>query len=260
VHFLTLPAEVTVQVELGGLAVQQPRTDRGPMTRKLRPTIILSGGGDQADQVCARLMAKHLPKSKRLLFVPIAMRPWLSAPAEQHTAAQLPHSFGEFWDWAQALYESVAVRIDMWTDLEERKFSELEKYGAVLFGGGPTPSLAAEVQRTGFFPKLRRFVSRGGIYSGASSGAVLAGSDLRAYFRLRSGTPRPVQCDKGLGLVNLSIAVHHTPEKNGALAREARAFQRRILALADNSAVLIRGTHLTVNGEPATLAKEDGTL
>jgi hypothetical protein len=230
------------------------------MTRKLRPTLILSGGGDQADQICARLMAKHLPKSKRLLFVPIAIRPWLSAPAELLTAAQLPHSFGEIWDWAQALYESVSVRIDMWTDLEERKFLELEKYGAVLFGGGPTPELAAEVQRTGFFPKLRRFVSLGGIYAGASSGAVLAGSDLRPWFRLRSGTPRRVQCDKGLGLVNLSFAVHHTPEKNGVLAKQARALGVRILALGDGSAVLIRGGHLTVTGEPATLAKEDGTL
>jgi peptidase E len=230
------------------------------MTRKPHLTLILSGGGDQADRICARLMAKHLPKSKRLLFVPIAIRPWPSAAAEQLTAAQLPHSFGEFWDWAQALYENAGVRIDMWTDLEERKFSELEKYGAVYFGGGPTPSLAAEVQRTGFFPKLRRFVARGGIYSGASSRAVLSGADLRPWFRLRSGTPRRVQCDKGLGLVNLSFVVHHTPGKDRALAREARALRCRILALGDGSAVLIRGRHLTVTGEPATLAKEDGTL
>jgi peptidase E len=234
---------------------QQP-----PLNWKNAPTIILSGGGDGADEVCARLLAERLPKSKRVLFIPIAIRPWLSAPAEQLAAAELPHSFGEFWDWAQALYESVGVRIDMWTDLEERKFSDLERYGAVVFGGGPIPSLAAEVQRTGFFPKLRRFVSGGGIYSGASSGAVLAGADLRPYFRLRSGTPRRVQCDKGLGLVSFSIAVHHTPEKKDALARQARALRSRILALGDSSAVLIRGRHLTVTGEPATLAKEDGTL
>ena len=216
-------------------------------SRKLKPILILSGGGLVADRVCARLLARSLPKSKRLLYIPVAMR-------------HGPRSFGECWDWADTLYRSVGIsRIDMWTDLEGRDFSELAPYGAVLFGGGNTFALAEEVKRTGFLGVLFRFLASGGIYAGGSAGAILAGADIRTASLCGDRNKIRISQFEGLGLLrDWSIAAHYTNEMRDDLVNQARSLRLKILALSGNCAVRVSDEQITTFGGPAVTVTTAG--
>jgi dipeptidase E len=209
-------------------------------SRKLNPILILSGGGLVADRVCARLLARSLPKSKRLLYIPVAMR-------------HGPRSFGECWDWAYSLYRKVDIsRIDMWTDLEGRHFSELAPYGAVLFGGGNTFELVAEVRRSGFLGLLSRFLASGGIYAGGSAGAILAGADIRTASLCGDKNEIRIRQFEGLGLLrDWSIAAHYTHGMRDELLSRARSLRLKILALSGNCAVHVSDGQITTFGAPA---------
>jgi dipeptidase E len=217
--------------------------------RRLKPILILSGGGLVADRASARLLARSLPKSKRLLYIPVAMRDG-------------PRSFGECWDWADTLYRKVGIsRIDMWTNLDGRHFSELAPYGAVLLGGGNTFALAGELKRTGFLAVLRRFLASGAIYAGGSAGAILAGTDIRTASLCGDKNKIRIRQFEGLGLLrDWSIAAHYADEMRDDLLNQARSFRLKILALSENCTVLVSDGHITAIGAPAVSVTTTGEL
>ena len=129
--------------------------------------LFLSGGGkgNQATQLYREFSAT-IPKGGWILYVPIAM------PESKRT-------FGNCFDWIrQELAPFGITKIDMWTDLTDRKLADLKSYAAVFIGGGNSFSLLNDLRKSGFDMLLKKFYMRGGVIAGSSAGAVILGKPM----------------------------------------------------------------------------------
>jgi peptidase E len=211
------------------------------------PLVLLSGGDPKGDRASARLLARSLPKGRRLLYVPVAMR-------------KGPRTFGECWDWASVFYAKFGINlVDMWTDLEKRDFVQLANYGAVLFGGGNAFLLAAEARIPPFRRALREFLASGGIYLGGSAGAILAGADIRTALYYGDRNNIQLRSFGGLRLLgDWSVVPHYKQDMRQALVAHTVETGDSLLAIPGESAARICDGRIEVFGKSATAFTPQG--
>ena len=140
----------------------------------------------------------------------------------------------------------------MWTDLNGRKASELEKYGGVYIGGGNTFDLLRVFKQTGFDSKLSGYIDDGGIVYGSSAGAMVLGRHIGgAQFggdpdENHAGFKDLAGLDKAYGY---SISCHYLPEEEERIVAYARDNAMSMVALPENCGLYVNDRGVKVVGE-----------
>ncbi len=129
--------------------------------------LLLGGGGNIEDEVdIHKLLIRLIPDNKKLLYIPIAM------PQENHTP-------NNCFKWINTSYNKLGFnRIEMWTNLKNKKYKDLDQFGGIFIGGGNTYKLLYELKETGFIKLLKKFIESDRPYYGGSAGAIIIGKDI----------------------------------------------------------------------------------
>jgi dipeptidase E len=200
--------------------------------------LFLSGGGNaNKTKKLDRLFEAHIPKNKPVLYIPIAM------PQKKFT-------FGQCYDWIRVVFPK--QQIDLWTDLSDRNFEDMEKYGAIYIGGGNTFTLLYLIRKTKFEKLLTKYYKQGGIIYGGSAGAIIFGKDIRiAGFGGDSDRNIVGLTDfSGLNLVNgFSVKCHYTADDDNDLFYYSKKNKISVLGLPEDTGVVIEGKNMKVIGE-----------
>jgi dipeptidase E len=210
----------------------------------VRMNLILGGGGNSTesasiDKLFVNLI-RHKSKEKcAVLYIPIAM-------------PKKSHSFGECWDWFTDCFSKYKLDIDMWTYIGGRRYSELNRYGAVYIGGGITFNLLHEIKRTGFDYLLKRFVADKGIVYGGSAGAIILGNNITtAYFGRYPDVNRIGLRDlTGLNLLwGTSIVCHYTPKNDKKILNFVKKSGNNVVALTESNGLNVTEKGIRVLGD-----------
>ena len=211
--------------------------------------ILLSGGGTRGDVSLVKLLAKSIPESGRLLYIPVAISLTRS-------------TFGQCYDWITSTHGwSSLTRIDMWTDLQNRSYEDLARYSGVFIGGGNTFSLLKQVRESGFDRLLVKYITKDLPVFGGSAGAIILGRDIgTAYFGGDADKNEVgLKVLKGLDVARgYSIACHHNGLKYDHFAAE---YSERTgiptIALGDSTGIQVKNHEILVIG-PSSAKVFDG--
>jgi dipeptidase E len=196
--------------------------------------LFLSGGGHgkQSEKI-DDAFAKAIPKGKRMLYIPIAMD-------EHH------HSFGECHDFIKITFKRHKLRFDMWTDLSNRNYEELKKYGGVYIGGGNTYYLLHEMKRTGFDKLLQRYATEGHPIYGGSAGAIIFGKHIGTAADKNEVKLKDLS---GLDMAHgYAIGCHLNPKKELLLKRVLRRTKIPIIALPEEAGLIVSNHGMWIIG------------
>lgn len=130
----------------------------------------------------------------------------------------------------------------------------LNKTDIVYIAGGNTFYLLKQLQDTGFGELLTSYVKKGGLYAGASAGALVAGVDIQPIAALDEPEKVPaLQSTKGLALVNI-VPIPHCDFKNRKSKADAIKHeygkQFDIVPLTDDQAIIVEGESYKVIDSP----------
>ncbi|HEY3250887.1 MAG TPA: Type 1 glutamine amidotransferase-like domain-containing protein [Ignavibacteria bacterium] len=200
--------------------------------------LFLSGGGHaNKTKKLDRLFEAHVPRAKRVLYIPIAMPPRI-------------YTFGQCFDWINVVFPR--LQIDMWTSLSDRKWEELFRYGAIYIGGGNTYSLLDNIRFHKFDRMLARYYKDGGIIYGGSAGAIIFGRDIQTAGFGSDADRNYVGLEEfeGLNLVNgYSIQCHYSTYDDKEIVRYAKKHKINVIALPDDTGLVVEGKKMKVIGE-----------
>jgi len=200
--------------------------------------LFLSGGGHaNKTKKLDRLFEAHVPKNKRVLYIPVAM-------------PQKIFTFGQCYDWIRVVFPK--LKIDMWTDLTNRKWEDLNKYGAVYIGGGNTFYLLHHINSNNFDSLLKRYYKSGGIIYGGSAGAIILGRDIQtAGFGSDAERNQVGLTDfNGINLVNgYSVQCHYSSSYDAELINYSKKKKVRVFAFPDDTGLFVEGKDMRVIGE-----------
>lgn len=210
--------------------------------------LLLSGGGIKSDIKLVKLVVSLIPKKGRLLYIPVAM-------------PSTSYSFGQCYDWITTTFERHGLcRVDMWTDLSDRKYEDLAKYSAVFIGGGNTFHLLNLIRKTSFDRLLIKYIKNNKPVYGGSAGAIILGRNIgTAYFGGDADKNEVgIKNLKGLNLVNgYSIACHHNKK---SYDKDVIVYSKRTeiltIALPDGTGLHVKDKKIIVVGpKSATVFK-----
>jgi dipeptidase E len=202
--------------------------------------LILSGGGNaRQTKKLDRFFVSIIPKSRRMLYIPIAM-------------SEKSHTFGSCFDWIRKAFNVLKFKkIDMWTDLANRDYKYLKKYGAVYIGGGNTFSLLHDLSKSGFYKTLKKYIKKGGIVYGGSAGAIILGKDIRTAYFGNCSDKNLVNLKnfKGLNLVRgYSIQCHYTFKDDKKMFRYVKKYRINLIGLPENTGLYVKNKKIKVIG------------
>ena len=205
----------------------------------MRAFLCGGGSGIQVKEAYEKL-SSLIDKDKALLYIPIAME---------------YDKMSDCYDWIiEELREYNIDNIKIIESFKELENIDLNNYCAVFIGGGNTYKLLFEFKLTGFYEKLKEFISNNGIVFGGSAGAIILGKDIRSC-----------ECDddnevglvdtKGLDVLNgFSFLCHYTNrdeeknEKNTEYLRQL-SNEMRIIGLPEEDTIFINESGIDVYGD-----------
>lgn len=195
--------------------------------RPFRPTrgwVVLIGGSSGTwppTEPIDRAAIERMPKNAPIAFVP---------------AAGCPPDYGESF---LATYKRLGARdgyvVPIYDDASAREPENaalLRDAGLIYFGGGDTTRLLASMTNTPALDAIASAYERGAVICGMSAGAIA----LCAYgVSLGAGV-----LDGWAWLPRTLVSVHHTPQRDEALARAHREHaQTTAIALPEHTALAI---------------------
>lgn len=130
---------------------------------------------------------------------------------------------------------------------------QLESSDIVYVAGGNTFYLLKRIRETGFDTMLEEFVSNGGLYAGASAGALIAGPDIGAVSTIDE--PEKVQgtkSTKGLGWIDVVPIPHYDMKARTKSIDEitAKYKDHETTLLTDDQAIVVDGNDWKVVDSP----------
>jgi dipeptidase E len=208
--------------------------------------LILSGGGNAKKSKnihkllisyihpTKKTLAKSLHPTDRLLYIPIAM------PLKER-------SYVQCYDWLHDTFKMLGFEnIDMWTDLSNRKLSDLKRYEAVYIGGGNTYYLLSEMKRNRFDRLLLQYAKEGGIIFGGSAGAIILGKDIETSHDKNEAKLKDLS---GIDIIQgNSIWCHYQYSEDKAIFAYVKKHGIPVIAIPEESGVIVKNGKLSTQG------------
>jgi len=183
-----------------------------------------------------------------MLFLPQAVAPNIWDYKKAKEWIHKPPSFSD-------------LNIEMWKDLNNKSYEDLNKFDAVYIMGGNTFNLLHSLRQHGFLDLLDNFIDNNRFVYGSSAGAILLGKDI---------TPAQVGADADenkVGLSNLTgldilgglnIQTHYQTNQDKELFKYVADHGVNCIAIPEESGMIIEDGVVTVVGsKPVYLIKEN---
>lgn len=201
--------------------------------KKNNSIIILSGGGSEKQSLLLdNFFFDNIRKNGNVLYVPTAL---------------IGH---RMYDDAENWFKSV-IKLHERDDLiletlvDFKKYENLDKYDALYIGGGNTWKLRKCFKDNDFDKKILDYLSKNKIVYGGSAGAIIFGEDISCQKDEEIMNPEI----KGLNMVNeYSIACHYLAEKDEDIKKWCKAKSKSIIAIPEDSGVIIRNGEISIIG------------
>lgn len=209
--------------------------------------LFLSGGGSKEqtallDTAFVEQIKQIKKAALEVAYIPVAM-----------DQRQDKHPYASCLEWFKDIFQNHIDLIEMWTDLNQLTFADLEKKDAIYVGGGDTDVLLHRIKMTGFDVLLKQFIKNGGAYYGGSAGAIILGRDIRTAEEVRGRTEPIVESFEGLNLLHgYSVFPHFNKGKDAFSAatvqRLVTELSSPIIAIPEESGVLINENQMRIVG------------
>lgn len=186
--------------------------------------LILSGGGD-AEKVkpIDSFFANKINKEKVLIYIPVAME-------------EACFTYEECYKWFSKTYSEYGIyKIEMWTDLQEKKLSN--EYAGVFIGGGNTYKLLKTLKDTKFDKECIKFLNNGGVIYGGSAGAIIFGKTIDSAKHADKNIVN-LKDSKGLNFLNNKDVWCHYKETDDELID---CYNNELYILYEESGIIIAG-------------------
>lgn len=137
----------------------------------------------------------------------------------------------------------------------------LAKTDIVYVAGGNTFHLLKLLRKSGFDKLLTDFVNKGGLYAGASAGALVAGADIGAVSAIDE--PEKVQglsSTKGLGFVDIVPIPHYNMKSRTKTIDEIiEKYDKKyeLVPLTDDQAIVVEGNSWKTVDSPRSTLEHD---
>ncbi len=135
--------------------------------------------------------------------------------------------------------------LDIANKTQQELAEHLNDVDVVYVAGGYTYYLLEQMRMTGFDLVLTDFIDRGGMYIGASAGALIAGPDIEPCARLDDPEYGPsLTSTKGLGLVDIVPMPHYDmSERNSVIDEIIEQYngEYTIIPITDDEAIVSSG-------------------
>ncbi|MBI2610039.1 Type 1 glutamine amidotransferase-like domain-containing protein [Candidatus Giovannonibacteria bacterium] len=162
--------------------------------------LYLSGGGDEKQSFSLdKFFFEDIDNKARLLYIPVALR-----------GHKLYSEAGVWMKSVLDLHNRMDIEFELWDDLSDKNYSDLEEFNAIYIGGGNTWNLIKEIREKNFGLILKKYLESGGLIYGGSAGAVILGNRIDA----QDDKNEPALLDNiGLNILGkYSVATHYKAE------------------------------------------------
>lgn len=219
--------------------------------------LFLGGGAEGKIKDMDALFASILLKteSQKLLYLPIA-HPEIVINNVQYTHKKLYMITKEYF----AQYG--ISEVDLWTDLSNKTYKDIDSYGAIFIGGGNTFNLLNQLKRTGFDGVLSRYIDEGKPVYGSSAGAAIL---ARTIDTVRFGADPDTN---GVNLWDLSalnkingynVICHYSSREDEGIADYSKKSGIRVICLPSGTGIYVDGDAVRIFGNPKEICLFEGS-
>ena len=174
------------------------------------------------------------PETLRMVFIPTAGNPdkdvwWIDKDRDVLTRMGFRYT-----------------ELDLASTPTERLTESLNDVDLIYIAGGYTYYLLEQIRNTGFDTVLAKFMERGGLYVGASAGALIAGPDIEPCSSLDDPKYGPsLTSTKGIGLIDIVPMPHYDmSERSSAIEAIIAKYKDayKVVPITDDEAIVYDGT------------------
>jgi len=200
--------------------------------------LILAGGGGKEDSVKIDELFKQL--APKILYIPIAWK---------------TKEFHKCKDWFETIFDN----FEMWTDLQDKTYEDLEPFDGIYIGGGNTYRLLRNIKKTSFYDLILKFLDSDKVIYGGSAGAIIFGKTMEtAQF---GGDPDrnlvKIKDLSGFDVVNgYAIQCHYRSEQDNELKEFSKEY--KTIAIPERSGIYVDEDKLKVVGFESACIFKDG--
>ena len=173
------------------------------------------------------------PETLRMVFIPTAGNPdkdvwWIDKDRDVLTHMGFRYT-----------------ELDLASTPTERLTESLNDIDLIYIAGGYTYYLLEQIRNTGFDTVLAKFMERGGLYVGASAGALIAGPDIEPCSSLDDPKYGPsLTSTKGIGLIDIVPMPHYDmSERSSAIEAIIAKYKDayKVVPITDDEAIVSDG-------------------
>ena len=173
------------------------------------------------------------PETLRMVFIPTAGNPdkdvwWIDKDRDVLTHMGFRYT-----------------ELDLASTPTERLTESLNDVDLIYIAGGYTYYLLEQIRNTGFDTVLAKFMERGGLYVGASAGALIAGPDIEPCSSLDDPKYGPsLTSTKGIGLIDIVPMPHYDmSERSSAIEAIIAKYKDayKVVPITDDEAIVSDG-------------------
>lgn len=211
--------------------------------------LILGGGGDELESKAVhKLFVDALEENKKVLYIPVA---WKSGNFESCKA------------WFEATIKDLEVTdYDMWTDLNNKSYKDLVKFGGIYIGGGNTYLLLKTLRETNFDGLLVKYIESNRPVFGGSAGAIIFGQtiDTAAFCNDPDENNVGLNDTRGLDLANgYAIQCHFVTSQKNEMTDFVNKSGAPAIALSVKSGLYVADDNMKIIGfEPGYVFTKTG--
>lgn len=173
------------------------------------------------------------PETLRMVFIPTAGNPdkdvwWIDKDRDVLTRMGFRYT-----------------ELDLASTPTERLTESLNDVDLIYIAGGYTYYLLEQIRNTGFDTVLAKFMERGGLYVGASAGALIAGPDIEPCSSLDDPKYGPsLTSTKGIGLIDIVPMPHYDMSERSSAIKAIIAKYKdayKVVPITDDEAIVSDG-------------------
>ncbi len=190
-------------------------------------SLYLSGGGDENTSFTFdKFFFESLPKNKRFLYIPIALRghdmykhvdSWMKGVIDLHKRSDLD--------------------LEIWKDFSSNKSFNLDDFDGIYIGGGNTWILMGEFKKYSFDVLLSQYINKGGIVYGGSAGAIIFGKKINTQDDENLVNLRDYA---GLSMIgDYSLSCHFNKNESDKLKKWSQDNELPIICLPEGSGIIV---------------------